>query len=33
VKSRGKADATLCPISTMQDLYDIVKESDRVVTF
>jgi uncharacterized protein involved in oxidation of intracellular sulfur len=23
----------LCPISTMQDMYNIVKESDKVVTF
>lgn len=33
VKSRGKTDSALCPISTMKELYDIVKESDRVVTF
>ena len=33
VKSRGKAESSLCPISTMKDTYDIVKESDRVVTF
>lgn len=23
----------MCPINTMQDMYDIVKESDKVVTF
>lgn len=23
----------MCPISTMKDMYDIVKESDKVVTF
>ena len=23
----------LCPLSTMKDLYDIVKESDKIVTF
>jgi len=23
----------MCPISTMKDMYDIVKESDKIVTF
>jgi uncharacterized protein involved in oxidation of intracellular sulfur len=33
IKSRGKAESEFCPISTMKDMYEIVKESDRVVTF
>ena len=29
-----KAEATeMCPLSTMKDMYTIVKESDRVLTF
>lgn len=33
LKSRGQAESDICPISTMKDLYDIVKESDRVLSF
>lgn len=33
LKSRNQESSDMCPISTMKDLYDIVKESDRVVTF
>jgi uncharacterized protein involved in oxidation of intracellular sulfur len=33
IKSRQQKESTLCPISTMKDMYDIVKESDRVLTF
>ena len=33
IKSRGQESSELCPISTMKDMYDIVKESDKVVTF
>ncbi len=33
VKSRGQEDSEMCPISTMKDMYEIVKESDKVVTF
>ncbi len=33
IKSREQEDSALCPISTMKDMYDIVKESDKVVTF
>ncbi|MDA3792820.1 MAG: DsrE family protein [Elusimicrobia bacterium] len=33
IKSRNKDASEACPISSMQDMYDIVKESDRVVTF
>jgi uncharacterized protein involved in oxidation of intracellular sulfur len=33
MKSRKKESSKTCPISTMKDLYDIVKESDKVATF
>ena len=33
IKSREQEGSEMCPISTMKDMYDIVKESDRVVTF
>jgi uncharacterized protein involved in oxidation of intracellular sulfur len=33
IKSRGQEGSERCPISTMKDMYEIVKESDRVVTF
>jgi len=33
IKSRNQEGSELCPLSTMKDLYDIVKESDRVVSF
>jgi uncharacterized protein involved in oxidation of intracellular sulfur len=33
IKSRGQDGSEMCPISTMKDMYDIVKESDKVVTF
>ena len=33
IKSRDQKESQMCPISTMQDMYDIVKESDKVVTF
>lgn len=33
IKSREQDSSEMCPISTMKDMYDIVKESDRVVTF
>ncbi len=33
IKSRNHEGSEMCPVSTMKDLYDIVKESDRVVTF
>ncbi len=29
-KSKG---SEICPLSTMQDLYDLVRDSDRVITF
>ena len=33
IKSREQKESNLCPFSSMKDLYEIVKESDRVVTF
>ncbi len=33
LKVRNSEGSELCPISTMQDLYDIVQESDKVLTF
>jgi uncharacterized protein involved in oxidation of intracellular sulfur len=30
---RQSGGSGMCPISTMKDLYEIVKESDKVVTF
>ena len=33
IKSREQEGSEMCPISTMKDMYEIIKESDRVVTF
>ena len=33
LKIRNSQGTQLCPLSTMKDLYDIVNESDKVVTF
>jgi len=33
IKSREQENSEMCPISTMKDMYEIVKESDKVVTF
>ena len=33
LKIRQSAGSELCPISTMKDLYDVVAESDKVLTF
>ena len=33
IKSREQEGSEMCPISTMKDMYDIVKESDKIVTF
>ena len=33
IKSRDQEGSEMCPISTMKDMYEIVKESDKVVTF
>jgi uncharacterized protein involved in oxidation of intracellular sulfur len=33
LKLRHSEGTELCPLSTMKDLHDIIKESDQVVTF
>ncbi len=33
LKLRHSAGTERCPLSTMQDLYEIVKESDKVLSF
>ena len=33
IKSRNQESSEMCPISTMKELYEIIKESDKVVTF
>jgi len=33
IKSREQESSDMCPISTMKDMHEIVKESDKVVTF
>ena len=33
IKARQQEGSQMCPVSTMKDMYEIVKESDRVVTF
>jgi sulfur relay (sulfurtransferase) complex TusBCD TusD component (DsrE family) len=33
LKLRNSQGSELCPISTMKDLYELVRDSDRVVTF
>jgi len=33
LKLRHSKGSELCPMSTMQDLHNIIKESDRVMTF
>ena len=33
IKSREQEESEMCPISTMKDMYEIIKESDKVVTF
>ncbi len=33
IKSRQQKESELCPISTMKDMYEIIKESEKVVTF
>lgn len=32
IKSREQKSSKMCPISTMKDMYEIVKESERIVT-
>ena len=33
LKIRQKEGSDICPLSTMKDLYELVKESDKVITF
>jgi len=33
LKIRNSQGSETCPLSTMKDLYDIIKESDKVLTF
>lgn len=33
LKIRQSEGSEICPLSSMKDLYEIVKESDRIVTF
>ena len=33
IESREQKSSEMCPISTMKDMDDIVKESDRIITF
>jgi sulfur relay (sulfurtransferase) complex TusBCD TusD component (DsrE family) len=33
IKLRNQAGTEMCPINTMKDMYEIIKESDKVVTF
>jgi len=33
LKSRHKEGTAICPLSTMQDLMNIVEESDKIVSF
>lgn len=33
IQTRQQEGSEMCPISTMKDVYEIVKESDKVVTF
>ena len=33
LKIRQSEGSAMCPLSTMKDLYQIIKESDRVITF
>lgn len=33
LKIRHSEGTELCPLSTMQDLYELIQESDKVITF
>ncbi len=33
IKSREQDNSEMCPLSTMKDMYEITKESDKVITF
>ncbi|GJQ49392.1 hypothetical protein KsCSTR_43400 [Candidatus Kuenenia stuttgartiensis] len=33
IRLRNQEGSEMCPVSTMKDMYEIVKESDKIVTF
>ena len=33
LKSRNQEETSTCPMSTMKDLYELVQESDKILTF
>lgn len=33
IKSRDQESSDMCPINTMKDMYEIIKENDKVATF
>ena len=33
LKLRNQEESKICPLSTMQDLYDMIKQSDKVISF
>ncbi|MBI4721734.1 MAG: DsrE family protein [Candidatus Stahlbacteria bacterium] len=33
LKIRHSEGSNMCPLSTMKDMYEIIKESDKIVTF
>ncbi|MFA5005342.1 MAG: DsrE family protein [Candidatus Omnitrophota bacterium] len=33
IKSREQEGSELCPINTMKDMHEMIKESDKVITF
>ena len=33
IKSREQEGSEMCPISTMKDMYEIIKEGEKIVTF
>jgi uncharacterized protein involved in oxidation of intracellular sulfur len=33
LRLRAKEESEVCPLSTMKDLYDLLRQSDRIVTF
>ena len=33
IKSRNREGTKTCPINSMKDLYEIIKESDKIMTF
>jgi uncharacterized protein involved in oxidation of intracellular sulfur len=33
LKQRNSTGSSLCPVSTMKDMYEIVAESDKILTF